>query len=319
VKNAVTVRLNGELVLDRYECKFASSTGPQRLQAHGTPLWFKNIYIKELPSGGAAPMPNSAGKSASAKGKRVVLLAGGASHGRGEHAWPDGARLLKHCLDTSANVKGLTSEVHLNGWPTAPEVLDDAATIVLLSDGGGGHPLFNEKAREEKINALMARGVGLVCIHYAVEPPKQGEEPLLRWIGGFYKPGYSTNPINDVELLPATPDHPIARGLKPFKMRDEVYYRIWFGGGEGTGSAVPIAKIRLAHEPKPQVVAWAIERKDGGRGFGFTGCHFHKNWGLEGFRGLVLNAIVWTAKLDVPKDGVQSSVPSEMLEESSKK
>jgi len=94
---------------------------------------------------------------------------------------------------------------------------------------------------------------------------------------------------------------------------------IWFGGGEGTGSAVPIATIKRAREPKPQVVAWAVERKDGGRGFGFTGCHFHKLWGIDGFRGLVLNAIVWTAKIEVPKEGVQSSVPGKMLEESRKK
>jgi type 1 glutamine amidotransferase len=251
--------------------------------------------------------------------KKVVFLAGGASHGQGQHAWPDAARLLKHCLDTSPNVKGVTSEIHLNGWPKDPAVLDDAATIVLLSDGDGGHPLFREKARQEKIEALMARGVGLACIHYAVDPPNEGEEPLLRWLGGIYKTGYSTNPTNDVELQAATPDHPIARGIKPFKMRDEIYYRIWFGKGEGTGNAVPIATIKLAREPKPQIVAWATERKDGGRGFGFTGCHFHKLWGLEGFRGLVLNAVVWTAKLEVPKEGVQSSVPGEMLEESRKK
>jgi type 1 glutamine amidotransferase len=191
--------------------------------------------------------------------------------------------------------------------------------IVLLSDGGGGHPFFKEKARTERLEGLIGRGVGLACIHYAVEPPKQGEEPLLRWIGGIYKPGYSTNPTNDVELTPAAGDHPIARGIKPFAMRDEIYYRIWFGGGEGTGSAAPIATIKLAQEPKPQVVDWAIDRKDGGRGFGFTGCHFHKLWGLDGFRGLVLNAIVWTAKIEVPKEGVQSSVPNEMLEESRKK
>jgi type 1 glutamine amidotransferase len=120
-------------------------------------------------------------------------------------------------------------------------------------------------------------------------------------------------------LSPATPDHPLARGLKPFKMRDEIYYRIWFGEGEGTASATPIATIALARDAKPQVVAWAVERKDGGRGFGFTGGHFHALWGMEGFRGLVLNAVVWTAKIDVPKEGVQSTVPSEMLEDTRKK
>lgn len=47
-KGVVTVHLNGQLVLDRFECTFRKPTGPLILQHHGTPLWFKNIYIKEL-------------------------------------------------------------------------------------------------------------------------------------------------------------------------------------------------------------------------------------------------------------------------------
>jgi hypothetical protein len=66
---------------------------------------------------------------------------------------------------------------------------------------------------------------------------------------------------------------------------------------------------------EPQTVAWAFERPEGGRGFGFTGSHFHKNWGNDDFRKVVLNAIVWTAKMDVPADGVQSKVTAEQLEQ----
>ena len=57
---------------------------------------------------------------------------------------------------------------------------------------------------------------------------------------------------------------------------------------------------------RDEVLAWAVERPDGGRGFGFTGAHSHKNWGDPNFRKLVLNAILWTAKLDVPPEGVES-------------
>lgn len=41
-----------------------------------------------------------------------------------------------------------------------------------------------------------------------------------------------------------------------------------------------------------ETMMWAVERKDGGRGFGFTGGHFHDNWGNEPFRKVVLNALV---------------------------
>lgn len=49
-KDVVTVKLNGELVVDKYPDMFKKKEkGPIILQNHGDPLWFKNIYIKELP------------------------------------------------------------------------------------------------------------------------------------------------------------------------------------------------------------------------------------------------------------------------------
>jgi hypothetical protein len=51
----VTVKLNGELVVDKGKLlnywekgKPVPDKGPVELQFHGDPLWFKNIYIKEL-------------------------------------------------------------------------------------------------------------------------------------------------------------------------------------------------------------------------------------------------------------------------------
>ena len=58
---------------------------------------------------------------------------------------------------------------------------------------------------------------------------------------------------------------------------------------------------------KPQTLMWGIERPDGGRGVGFTGGHYHRNWTIDGFRTLVLNAVVWTAGMEVPAGGVQSA------------
>jgi hypothetical protein len=57
---------------------------------------------------------------------------------------------------------------------------------------------------------------------------------------------------------------------------------------------------------EPQVMAWAYERPDGGRGFGFTGLHKHDNLGNINMRTLLLNAAAWVAKLPVPANGVQS-------------
>ena len=59
---------------------------------------------------------------------------------------------------------------------------------------------------------------------------------------------------------------------------------------------------------------WAVERRDGGRGFGFTGGHFHDNWANDNFRKTILNAFLWLSKLEVPKRGVKSAVSTQDLE-----
>ena len=65
---------------------------------------------------------------------------------------------------------------------------------------------------------------------------------------------------------------------------------------------------------EPQHVMWACERSaaiGGGRGFGFTGGHFHKNWQQDDNRRIVLNAIAWSSGLEVPENGVSSKTPSD--------
>jgi hypothetical protein len=61
--------------------------------------------------------------------------------------------------------------------------------------------------------------------------------------------------------------------------------------------------------PKPEVVAWAVSRADGGRGMGVVMPHFYRNWRDENLRMLILNGIVWAAKLDVPAEGVKTTLP----------
>jgi hypothetical protein len=65
---------------------------------------------------------------------------------------------------------------------------------------------------------------------------------------------------------------------------------------------------------EPQHVSWVYERPDGGRGFGFTGAHFHRNWGDANFRRIVLNALLWVAKAEVPAGGVESTVTADDLQ-----
>ena len=62
---------------------------------------------------------------------------------------------------------------------------------------------------------------------------------------------------------------------------------------------------------KSETLCWSVERVDGGRGVGFTGAHFHSNFADDGFRKLVLNAVAWTAGLDIPDKGLITHRPNE--------
>ncbi|MFM7150524.1 MAG: hypothetical protein ACKO23_11825, partial [Gemmataceae bacterium] len=55
-----------------------------------------------------------------------------------------------------------------------------------------------------------------------------------------------------------------------------------------------------------QVMAWAYDRPDGGRGFGFTGLHKHDNLANDSMRTLLLNAVAWIVKLPIPEGGIPS-------------
>ena len=255
--------------------------------------------------------------------KKIIFIAGKPSHRSGEHEHRAGCLLLKSCLD---NFPGVTSVVYSNGWPTDAKAFDDAATIVVYSDGGGGHPLLQED-RLKSIGALMDKGVGLVCIHYAIEPTlEKGQKEFLDWLGGAFEINWSVNPHWDAEFK-SLPTHPITRGVKPFTIRDEWYFNMRFRDGmKGVTpilTAIPTANTTNRNDGphennsavrqkvargEAQHVAWSTERADGGRGFGFSGAHFNKNWADENFRKLMLNAILWTAKVEVPADGVKSSV-----------
>ena len=60
---------------------------------------------------------------------------------------------------------------------------------------------------------------------------------------------------------------------------------------------------------------WSYVRKNGGRGFGFTGGHKHQNWGNDNYLKAVLNGLLWIAKAKVPKNGVPSTVTDKELKQ----
>jgi type 1 glutamine amidotransferase len=243
------------------------------------------------------------------KGKKIVLVAGRASHGPGEHEFFAGCAVLMNLLKQTDGVWPVMAR---DGWPKNDKIFDGAASLVFFMDGGGGHPVIKPE-RMDRLQQLLDKGVGWVNLHYAVEYPKEAGKRVLSWMGGYYETGYSINPHWDAEIR-SLPKHPITRGVKPFVLRDEWYFNMRFP--EDMKGITPIltaippddkrgTKAAKEHPGRPEHLAWAFERPDGGRGFGFTGAHFHRNWADENFRRVVVNAILWTAKVDIPEGGAK--------------
>ncbi len=261
--------------------------------------------------------------------KSIVMIAGKPSHGPGQHEHNAGVQLLAKCLKESGAAAEV--KVHLSAeWPSA-DVLAKADTILIYSDGGGGHPALKDD-RLAQLGKEMKRGAGFVCLHYAVEVPiTPGGAEFTDWLGGYFEPNWSVNPHWDADFKDL-PKHVISNGVKPFSTNDEWYFHMRFrkdmkgvapilsavapdstmSRKDGPHSGNPAVREDVKNKV-PQHTAWAVEREDGGRGFGFTGGHFHKGWANDDQRKLVLNAILWTAKADIPAQGVASKVTEEDL------
>jgi hypothetical protein len=263
--------------------------------------------------------------------KKVVFIAGRQSHGYGSHDHYAGCMLLAKALQ--ATMPNFQCVVVRDGYPKDTAVFQNCDAVVIFSDGGGGHP-FMQHLKE--IDALADKGVGIACLHYAVEIPKGDPgNYLLKWIGGYFESHWSVNPFW-VAKFTQFPNHPITRGIKPFQINDEWYYHMRFRENmqgvtpilsdlppadtlkrpDGPHSNNPHVRAAVLERKEPQHLAWASESPGGQRGFGFTGGHFQWNWGEPNFRRLVLNAVVWVAKGDVPANGVcDQPVTLRMLEE----
>lgn len=267
--------------------------------------------------------------------RKLVLIAGRPSHPKMMHEFRAGTILLEKRLQ---DVEGLRVERHENGWVTDESTFDDAAAIVIFSDGGSGHPAIQEN-RLQVLEKHIGCGLGFGCMHFGVEVPKdRGGQEFKEWIGGHYEHEWSCNPIFNAKFE-EFPDHPICRGVEPFEIKDEWYFNMRFRDGFDAESSKEVDGIRftpvLVTKPsdavrngpyiypagpyqhiqdamgRKEAVMWAVDRPDGGRGFGFTGGHFHLNWQHDQFRKTILNSLCWIAGVEVPQQGLESEPVSD--------
>ena len=264
-------------------------------------------------------------KGSVSQNKKVVFISGKPSHGWMKHEHRAGNMILAKRLNES----GLPIEAVVLediGYPKDESVLEDASTIVIFCTGHGGHVL-NPKLKE--FDALMKKGIGVIMIHWATEAVSGAPgDKFLEWMGGFCDLNWSVNPHWKPNFKPRK--HPIWNGVQPFSVDDEWYYHMRFVEDrtgltpilsdvppmetlkrpDGMRSGNPSVRKAVANG-ESQHVAWSYERPQGGRGFGFTGGHNHVSWQDDNYRKIMLNAILWTAGMKVPENGVDSLSPDD--------
>ena len=247
---------------------------------------------------------------------KVVLIAGSVSNKPGQHEYFAGCALLMEWLKASGTVSPV---MVAEGWPKNEAVLDGASSVVLFLDGGAKLP-FLDAARWARMEALEKAGTGFVVLHQGIDCPAERAADLKKWFGAVFQPDIGCRGHWDVKF-DSVAAHDVTRGMTPFELlKDGWLYNLHFAEKGVTPllqAQMPDNSRKTAHAKanagRLETVAWAFERENGGRSVGFTGCDLHANWAEANQRRLLLNAIVWSAKGEVPKNGIGSETTPEAL------
>ena len=252
---------------------------------------------------------------------RILIVVGPSDHSPGTHEVAAGGRVMKYCLEHMANPSNVKVDL-FDEWPKDAAVLDAASTVVFIGDTFPPMRLPDSAAIMTKLGSMMQRGCGIVCIHYATglragDVGANGEHPLLQWMGGYFATKCEHHQsiakiFPAATITPAAAQHPVWQGCREFTLNDEPYINNYFGRDENHPAlnvTVLATSMLPPDAPKPEAVSWCVERADTGRGFAVVMPHFYRNWKLEDLRRYILNGIVWSAKLEVPAGGVQTTLP----------
>lgn len=230
---------------------------------------------------------------------KVLLIGHQPDHPWGSHMYLHTSGVLAKCLKLNGDIETTVSD----GWPADPAQLEGVDTIVIYTSPAA--ELLLDGPHRQQVLDVMGRGCGLVTIHWASTVKQENYDRLgpawIKLLGGTWisNVGLST----DTSLLKQLhPEHPICRGWKEYDLRDEYYLN-----PEVTNAATALLQVNT--KGQDVIVGWAYERTDGGRSYATTLGHFYDNFQREEFRRTIVNAILWTAKQEVPETGANVALP----------
>jgi len=243
----------------------------------------------------------------SGKTTKILLMGHKPDHPPGTHLYMHECELLAKCLRQTPGVEAIVSD----GWPADAAVMKDVAAIVLYSSPGAEILLAGPHAKQAE--EMLGSGMGLTAIHWATGIRNKDDLALsdryLGQLGGLFSFAFCGLAFENSKVEHVAPDHDVSRGCADYPTHDEFYLDLKF-----LPAAVPVTKVRV--KDKDQTVGWVYERpnSNGGRSFGNTLGHFHKNFRDQGLRRDLINGILWTAHCDVPPDGAPCKLTEKELE-----
>ena len=241
---------------------------------------------------------------------KIVLVAGSNVFKPGEHEYVAGCAVLRDLLKQTPGV----FPVLALDWPKKPETLAGAKSVLFLFDGGDKHQLLAAD-RMAQVRKLADERVGLVGLHQFVDVPKDLGDRMRDLMGAAWEKGHSQR-AHWVQKYATFAEHPSSRGVAPFQIDDGYLFKLRFV--PEMKSVTPLLRTVSPKAASQEltdeaIVAWLYERANGGRSFTFTGTHLHASLAEEGYRQFLVNNILWTARVEIPKSGAPVSLTADGL------
>ena len=250
------------------------------------------------------------GTAAAAGAAKILLIGTPPDHPWASHMYEFDCNVLAKCLQQTA---GVEATVHI-GWPVDSRQLEAVDALVLYSRPAGEILLHPD--HRQRFLTLMDRGAGMVAIHWAtgVGYTPLADQPEVRdayqnLLGGWFRKPPCDIRIASARLRQIAVEHPLCFGWSDFEIHDEFYLNPVLHP-----RARPVLQVQI--DGQDQTVAWSFERAGAsqGRSVGITLGHFHDNFRREDFRRALVNAILWAARVEVPRTDAPVELDAGQLE-----
>jgi type 1 glutamine amidotransferase len=212
---------------------------------------------------------------------RILLVAGPKDHGPSEHDYPLWQQRWSTLISLADNVKVDRAQL----WPSEEEWKNNDVIAMYSANDAW----TTDKAKD--LDAFLARGGGLVYLHFAVNG-RDATAELAQRIGlASGHPGikFRHGPL-DLDIT--DPAHPITKGL-PNKIHfiDESYWLM-----QGDESKIHVLATTI-EEDKLRPLIWTLDHHPGRV---FVAIPGHYTWTFDDplFRAMILRGIAWTAGQD---------------------